>query len=241
MEELFKWMASLTKAEAIGYAVLVCLTMLCIPYAALIFKICKKIVLWQKLDIGHFGYTFYPDNIERINNEKSVVLKHESPEFVIEGSKIMLHWIVEGALWVKLYPGVGKVNGNAAELLIHRNRRHFTLEARGVFSKKQLHLEIPLDKIKLLNATELSAAKITTQVTLVKSFAFTESVILNNPFTESIPYTSKLTYHMPESLSTSKANTKKIIETQKIVKQYTFSTRKYNSINQLKPINFKQL
>jgi hypothetical protein len=252
MEQLFQWMASLTKAEALGYACLVCFIMLFIPFSELFFKICKKIVLWQKLKVSHFGYTFYPDTIEELDNEKAAVLKHESPDFVIEGSKIMLYWIVEGALWVKLYPGIGKVNGNAAELLIHRNRRHFTLEARGVFSKKQLQLEIPLDKIKLLDVTELSEAKIITQVNQVKSFAFSDSVLFNNYFTKSIPsnfllsklrmhYTSSLNYKIADNLVENKINTKQRIESQKVVKQYNFSTTKYNKVYQLKPINFKQL
>ena len=252
MEQLFQWMASLTNAEAIGYASLVCFIMLFIPFASVFFKICKKVVLWQKLDVKHFGYSFYPDKIETIDKENSAVLKNESPDFVIEGSKIMLHWIAEGALWVKLYPGIGKVNGNAAELVAHRNRRHFTLEARGVFSKKQLQLEIPLDKIKLLDVTELSEAKITTQIKQVKSFAFSESVLLNNYFTKSMPsnfllsklrmhYTSNLNYKIADNLVENKVNTKQRIESQKLVKQYNFSTSKYNKVYQLKPINFKQL
>jgi hypothetical protein len=252
MEQLFQWMASLTKAEAIGYASLVCFIMLFIPYASVAFKICKKIVLWQKLKVSHFGYTFYLDTIEELDNENDAVLKHESPDFVIEGSKIMLHWIVEGALWVKIYPGIGKVNGNAAELLIHRNRRHFILEARGIFSKKQLQLEIPLNKIKLLDVTELSEAKLITQVKQVKSFAFSDSVLLNNLFTKYIPsnfllsklrmhYTSSLIYKTSDDLVESKLNIKHRIELQKMVKKYNFSTQKYNEINKIKPINFKQL
>lgn len=251
MELLFQWMASLTKAEAISYLCLVCFIMLFIPFASVCFKLCKKVVLWQKLDVKHFGYSFYPDKIETIDKENSAVLKNESPDFVIEGSKIMLHWLIDGALWVKLYPGIGKVNGNAAELLIHRNRRHFTIEARGIFSKKQLQLEIPLDKIKLLDVTELSEAKIITQVKQVKSFAFSDSVLLNNYFTKSFPsnfllsklrmhYTSSLNYKIADDLVENKLKTKQRIESQKVVKQHNFSTTKYNKVYQLKPINFKQ-
>jgi hypothetical protein len=250
MVQLYQWMASLNKTEVIGYFSLVCFIMLFIPNALVFFKICKKIVLWQKLNVSHFGYTFYPDSIERSDTENAADFKNESPEFVIEASKIMLYWIVEGALWVKLYPGIGKINGNAAELVISRNRRHFTLEARGLFSKKKLQLEIPLDKIKTLDVTKLSDALITSQVNQVKSFAFSDSRALNIPFTKHVPtniyfsklrmhFTSNLSYTLPKSFFKEKSNTNHIIESQKMVKKYTFSTKKYNSVNQLKPINFK--
>jgi hypothetical protein len=249
MEQIFQWMSSLTKAEAIICASLVCFIMLFIPYASVVFKICKKIVLWKKLKVSHFGYTFYPDTIEKLDIENATALKHESPEFVIEGSKIMLYWIVEGALWIKLYPSIGKANGNAAELLIYRNRRHFTLEARGIFSKKQLQLEIPLDKIKTLEVTELSDTKVITQVKKVKSFSFSDSSLSNKFFTKSeiknnyltklpMHFTSGLNYVLPDNLSKNKNKTKQRIETQAMLKKYSFSTKKYNSVYQFKPINF---
>ena len=249
MEQIFQWMASLTKAEAIGYASLVCFIMLFIPYASVVFKICKKIVLWKKLDVKHFGYSFYPDKIETIDKENSAVLKNEFPDFVIEGSKIMLHWLIDGALWVKLYPVIGKVNGNAAEIIINRNRRHFTLEARGIFSKKTLQVEISLDKIKTLEVTELYDTKVITHVKKVKSFSFSDSSLSNKFFTKSeiktnyltklpMHFTSGLNYVLPDNLTENKNKTKQRIETQAMLKKYSFSTKKYNSVYQFKPINF---
>jgi hypothetical protein len=252
MEQIFIWMASLTQSESIGYAILVCLILLFIPFSDIFFKLCRKIVLVQKLNIKHFGYTLHPDVVSQIDNAHSLILKQDHPDFVIEGSKIMLHWLVEGALWVKLYPGIGKVNGNAAEVLVNRSRRHFTLEARGLFSTKRIEIEIPLHKVKKLDVTELSDVEIQTQVKKVSSFAFSDSRLLclnftshalrNHSFTKlQMHITSNLVYALPDGLVPNKARTQHMIESQKILKSYTFSTRKYNAVNHIKPINFKQL
>jgi hypothetical protein len=245
MEQLFYWLATLNKVEAICLFCLVCILMLFIPYASLFIKICKKIVFWKKLKLSRFEYTFCTNIYEQLDNN-STFFKNKKNDFIIEGGKLKLHWIVEGALWVKVYPEIGKVQGNTLELLIHRNNRHFTLEAKGIFSKKKLHLEIPLEKIKTLETTQLSDTKISTKVKEAKSFVFTESILVNTNFTNykltnisfsKLPmhFSGILNYRIPEKLIVDKLLTEKFLKPNNILKQYTFNSNKYNSINQQKP------
>lgn len=247
MKQLFEWMSNLTNTQAIAYGVFVCLIMLLIPYLSIFFKIGKKIVLWQKLKVSHFGYTNCPSTLGTIRNKNTADLTYEIPEFIIEGSKIRLYWEVEGALWVKINPRIGKVKGNVAELILLRNNRSFTLEARGIFSKKQLFLKIPLEKIKVLNISEISDFQLTTRINYVKSFDFSNAVSLVKSFTKTISIsflsnhlvkfiTIKFNYQSPNDVIEFKKKLNLRIESRTITKQHAFSTQKYNTINKLKPI-----
>ena len=247
MIQLFEWMSNLTNTQAIAYGVFVCLIMLLIPYLSIFIKIGKKIVLWQKLKVSHFGYTNSPLTINKNSNKNVVDLTYEIPEFIIEGSKIRLHWEVEGALWVKISPSIGKVKGNVAELILFRNNRSFTLEARGIFSKKQLYLEIPLEKIKVLNVSEISDFQLTTRINHIKTVDFSNAVSLVKSFTKTITTTFlsnhfdkfttiRFNYQSPNDVIETKNKLNSRLESRTITKQYAFSSEKYNAINNLKPI-----
>ncbi len=243
MEFFFKWISTLSQAEQIGYASAVAFIMFFIPFSPVFFKACKKIVLWRKMSVSVFNYKSFS-----LINE----LEKKEIDFVIEGGKVLLYWEVEGAICVKLYPKIGKVSGNSASVIVTKENRHFVLEARGIFSKKQLSLEIPLDKIKSLETKELSDAEVYTRVKNIKSFPYTESTTLNNQFTKSFSlnkpltklrmhFTSDLNYKLSDKLNYRKKQVKKDVEEQSLLKIYNFSTKKYNKINHQKPINFKEL
>jgi hypothetical protein len=243
MEFFFKWIATLSQTEQIGYASAVLFIMFFIPFAPVFFKACKKIVLWKKMSVSVFNYKL---------NSSSNDIEKNNIDFVIEGSKITLYWEIEGAISIKLYPKIGKVSVNAASVIVTKENRHFILEARGIFSKKQLSLEIPHDKIKSLETKELSDAEVYTRVKNIKSFPYTESKTLNNQFTKSFSlnkpltklrmhFTSDLNYKLSDKLNYRKHQVKKDVEEQSLLKIYNFSTKKYNKINHQKPINFKEL
>jgi hypothetical protein len=246
IEAFFTWISQMTRLEAFSYIILIAFIMLVIPYATFLYKAIQKIVLWKKMKVINFGYSFYPNLIKSITDLDNVLLPENN--FVLEGSPIILYWKVEGAIQVRLLPGIGKVKGDAAEVLVSRNRRHFTLEVKGIFSKQNLQIEIPLDKIKSLESAYISEFQVHTQVENVKCYPITQSTLLKNSLIRNFPAVSryfmgnlnttrKLINHRPNNNLIYKANIDHIIFNQKITKSYSFSTQKYNSHNQFKPLN----
>ena len=248
MEAFFTWISQMTRLEAFSYIILIASIMLVIPYATFLYKAILKIVLWKKMKVINFGYSFYPNLIKSITDLDSDNALLPENNFVLEGSPIILYWKVEGAIQVRLLPGIGKVTGDAAEVLVSRNRRHFTLEVKGIFSKQNLQIEIPLDKIKTLESAYISEFEVHTQIENITSYPITQSTLLNNSFIRKFPevnrysrwnlnLTRKLINHRPNNNLIYKANIDNIIFNQKITKSYSFSTQKYNSHNQFKPLN----
>jgi hypothetical protein len=243
MEKLFNWFGTLSNTEIIGYSFLVCGIMLFIPYSETFFKLTKKMVFMRRMSVKHFSYQFYPIEIIIENDGASVTKMIDTPDFVLENSKILLYWEVEGSLSVSLYPKHGKVKGNLAEVIVNRNHREFSLVVKGLFSRERIDINIPLEKIKTIETKEISETDIITQVPLVKSFSFSEGEVINNVLTQNTPlnlsfaklpirFTKNLSYQEPEILSKEKIEFKNSIESGKIMKHYSFSTKKYNKVNQ---------
>lgn len=250
MEALINWMESLNPSEAIRYAILLAGIMIFIPLSDTISKLIKKLVSMKKMKIVQFGYSFSVKDLEIPDTSEDVVVNRNSADFVIEGGKALLFWKVEGALSVRVYPKIGKVSGNLAEVLVTRQNRSFTLEARGLFSRERMTLSIPESKIKTLETGEISKKKVQTEVTKVKSLPFTKRQISNRTmkakqlFNRRVFLGSKsrgwsMNYQLPKRLIQLKINLSEFIQKSKILKTYSFSTKKYNSLIQVKPFNSK--
>jgi hypothetical protein len=246
MENFYFWISQFSKAQAIAliFALLLCMVLL--PYATFIVKAAQILIRKKKLEVLSFDYFVSKEQIAYAQSVGGIKLPE--PDFIMEGSPVILHWRVEGAIQVRLLPGIGKVTGDAAEVLVSRNRRHFTLEVKGIFSKQNLQIEIPLDKIKTLESAYISEFEVHTQIENITSYPITQSDLLNNSFIRKFPevnrysrwnlnVTRKLINHRPNNNLIYKANIDNIIFNQKITKSYSFSTQKYNSHNQFKPLN----
>jgi hypothetical protein len=248
MADFFTWISQMSRLEAFSYAILVALVMGIIPYSTFLYMAIQKIVLWKKMKVIHFGYSFYPNLVRSTSVIDSNFELLPENNFILEGSPVILKWQIEGAIQVRLLPGIGKVKGNAAEVLVSRNRRHFSLEVKGLFSKQILQVEIPLDKIKTLETSDISEFKVETYVEKVTSYSITQSALFTNSLIRSLPVvkqlvnvslnaTRKLIIKRPLDIQKSSENANNIVSRQKLVKSYSFSTKKYNKYNQFKTIN----
>jgi hypothetical protein len=253
MEMFFKWLSDLSNAEIVSYSVLICILMIFIPFAETFFKIGRKLVFMKRMSIKHFSYQFYPIEFVINEDDKSILQVIETPDFVIEGGKVLLHWEIDGALSVSLYPKYGKVKGNAAEVVVSRNYREFHLIAKGLLSRKKITISIPHEKIKKLETDAICNFKLFSEIALVDSHPFSEGVPHNHRFTENLlkikgfnqlvftnhPFTTmphnfthNLLYRNADVLSNKKKQLKERVELNKTMKIYTFSTKKYNQVNQ---------
>lgn len=253
MERFFNWLGSLSNTEIIGYSFLVCGIMLFIPFSETFFKLTKKMVFMRRMSVKHFSYQFYPIEIIVENDGASVTEIIDTPDFVLENSKILLYWEVEGALSVSLFPKYGKVKGNMAEIIVNRNYREFSLVVKGLFSREKIDIVVPLEKIKTRDTKEFSETDVFTQVPNVKSHSFSEGEIKNMNYTEQLPtnfrYSGNTTvnisfgslpchisrfiiYKQSDNLSNEKKELTTLTQSSKIMKQYSFSTKKYNKVNQ---------
>jgi len=204
--------------------------MILIPYHSVLLKFLKKIFLLKRLKIHHFNYSIIKISENDFNNSQKKYFNN--PDFIIEGSKLYFYWKVEGELWIKIKPKIGIVKGNTTEIIITKNNRIFILEAIGIFSKKQIEIEIPISIIKTLNTKELYKNKVVTKL----SDKYLSSSKNLNLISFSKNNTSNLALIKMTYLNRHKSNS--YIEKQDIVKNYSFSTKKYNSIN-LKTNNLK--
>jgi hypothetical protein len=255
MQKFYSWIGGLTNTEIIWFSILVCGFMLFIPLADTFFKLIKKLVFMKRMSVKFFSYQFYPIELTIEKDGKRVKELIETPDFVIEGSKVLLYWEVEGALSTSLYPRYGKVKGNFSEVIVNRKFHEFQLIVKGLFSKETITISIPLDKIKTLETEIISDKTIYTEVPLIDSYGFTEGDQLNKSFTSDLNrwsncnqnvvsnlsfvrlpfrFTKELTYIDNGPFLSEKLNLKKLISENKIMKQYTFSTKKYNQVNNLK-------
>jgi len=255
MQKFFSWIAGLTNTEIIGFSILVCGFMLFIPLSETFFKLIKKLVFMKRMTVKSFSYQFYPIELITEKDGKSIKEFIETPEFVIEGSKVLLYWEVEGALSIGLYPRYGKVKGNFSEVIVNRNFHEFQLISKGLFSKETISISIPLDKIKTLETKMISDSKIFSEVPFIESYSFTEGDHLNKKFSQDLNFcsifnknvvsnrsfvrlsnrfTKDLTYIVNGNVLSEKLILNKQISENKILKKYTFSTNKYNQVNKLK-------
>ncbi len=248
MGAFYTWISQMTRLEAFSYVISIVLIMLVIPYASFFYKAIRKIVLWKKMKVIQFRYSFYPDLVKSTSDIDSIFELLPENKFILEGSPVILYWQIDGAIQVSLFPGIGKVNGDIAEVIVSRNRRHFTLEVKGIFSKQILDLEIPLNKIKTLETSNITDFQVESQVENVASFPTTQCRLYTNSLIKTLPSsisftnvplnaTRNLIIQRPLDILKSSETINYIVSKQNIVKSYSFSTKKYNTYNQFKTIN----
>lgn len=241
-----------------GYAFLLCTAMIAIPFAEVIKKVILKVVFMRRMKIEYFSYQFKPVELVQERDGQRFIDMYEHPDFVIEGSTILLHWSVPGAVLVFLSPHGVKVNGNVAEVVVDRNRRRFKLTSRGLFSKEVALIEIPLSKIKAIDTNALSNTKMESNIARVGSSKLSRAQVTHQMLKEDL--TTKLLVKkktvvcapkrlIPLSLGGRKfyqspdisIKLKRAIETKisagVILRSYIFSTSKYNKVNRFNQPN----
>jgi hypothetical protein len=248
MEVFFNWASTLSQTELINYILVVIGIMLIIPYWNLLLLLFKKIIRLQSLSINSFEYQIKPKVLIREENSEYIDLSYNKQDFILEGGKVILIWDIVGALHIKINQGIGKVKGNVAEVIVSKTRRSFILEAKGLFSKKQIELIIPEEKIKTLATEKVSQIVLKNKLKLDNSnnslFNFnkpinTKLIYQHNKLVQ-LQIQSILSQSKNQELTNLRRTLTSKIASQKISKFYNFSTNKYNLSHQLKPIKFNE-
>jgi hypothetical protein len=248
MLELFKWMSELSLFEGIKLFILIAILLASIPYFNIITAFYKHIILKKKLEIHFFEYST-DQNIYLGKNEVGDEIFIDLPEddILIIGTKLKLYWNISGAYRIDLLPIGENIKGNSAHIIINDKITHFTLVAYGFFGKKvETHLEIPLDKLYLLDTTHISSYsdKIIRNAPLVNSSLITKKSILTKNLSQidtnklndwhrvRLPKVCHIDFQIDSLISVN--DKKKLLhnslEQSRLLKSYTFSTKKYQTI-----------
>jgi hypothetical protein len=205
------------------------------------------------MKINNFSYSFNPHHfIGNDKNGKAMYVKDDAPKFVLDGGKVTLLWIVEGALSIRLQSKKLDIKSNSAEVIVNKNNRKFVLEVKGLFSKSRVEIEIPLEKIKILGTIPISETIVESGIKNIKVTHYTETEHETMKFTKSLHFnksfvslperiTSSLNFIRPENIISKKKKINELISNNNIVKYYNFSTSRYPNKYYNKQIKTKQL
>ena len=240
MEQFFFWVSQLSKTQAIVFISAIVLCMVLLPYATFIVTAVKILIQKKKLEVLYFDYFVSKEQIAYAQSAGGNKLPE--PNFIMEGSPVILHWRVEGALKLSISPGIGRVKGNSAQVIVSKANRTFTLQAIGLFGKQTLQVEIPSDKIKSLHSAQISDFEVSTQVRRITSFPISGSLLQNQSLTGNLPHSElhkklpvhtlrQLWFQRPIHLQKHNEDIRQLICEQNIVKNYSFSTQHFENHN----------
>lgn len=248
MESLFKWMADLGTAEGMKYFIILAVILALIPYSSLILISLKQIVLKKDLSIIFFEYSanqhVYAGKDE---NGNDLFIDLPEDDILLSGTRLKLYWKVEGAIKIDIEPIGTGLKGNCAEVLIDSSILKYTLTAHGLWGKKlTTELIIPIDKIYHLDTTKISTYTnhIVRPVPAINTIPISESRILINAYAQGTikkmnnwfrvnllrSSTSKINPEKLVHANTTRKNLYRNIDDARIMKGYTFSTKKYQTI-----------
>ena len=248
LESLFNYLASLGVEEGIKYFILLCILLTLLPYYETIIKYGKQIVLRENLEIVYFKYSTAPYVcIGKDSNGKELYASNNSDNLLINNSVLNFVWEVKGALKVDLLPVSKKVKGNAASIIIDSNIKKYALVAHGFKGEKIESIIDFSDEVFYTIQTNPIASnqKVIRNFPSIHSNKFHRTSVLNFNLTKTgltkLKNWSRTHLHKVE---TKNINTDFVVHTNsrrtainnkiekaKIMKSYTFSTKKYQSLN----------
>ncbi len=246
METLFSYLASLESVELVIYFTLLSLILAVFPFSEIIIKNLKNFVSPTELEILYFNYqTRKIENLIEISGE--LIMPQSSHNVLLNGSTIHFIWKVKGALKIDLLPIGENLKGNASSDIINNNNKKYTLVAHG-FNGKKIESVIDLSQeifYSIKTNPLASNQKIIRTTPKIGSTKFSNSNALNYKLTgtKSHKLISWLRTNLLDIKTTPinaayfvKKGSKKTrltnsISSGKILKSYTFSTKKYQSLN----------
>ena len=247
MEHLFEFLASFDQQEAIIYFVFLCLVLALFPYYEIIHKYLKHFIVNKELKIISFNYSTTQNQLKSNKIEPDDFNLKNSNNLLICNSIIHFVWEVQGARKVDLFPIKQNIKGNAASLIINEHIKKYELIVYGfngesIVSTIDLTNEIfyhvetnPIasnQKIvrpnPQINSLPLSKSSFTTfdkTKLRLRNVVNFKRYLLNNINIKTIDSNYFIENNSKNIIITNH------LEKGKILKSYTFSTKKYNSIN----------
>lgn len=245
METLFNYLTSFSKEEGIKYFILLCLALAITPYYKFIIKYVKLFILREELKILSFKYSTTPLHYLIENEDNPEVKNNEN--VLINKTLLNFTWEVKGALKLELLPISKKINGNACSIIIDSTIKKYTLVAYGIMgSKVEAVIDFSDEVFYTIQTNPISTnQKVFRNAPIINSEPYHKSLVLNYKQTKSM--LNNLIYWNRNNLNkvhtiaietdfivhtnSRKKQLNKQIENNKIMKSYTFSTKKYQSIN----------
>lgn len=247
METFFNYLASLDTQEGIKFFILLCLVLGLFPYHELILKYAKQLIFKKELKIINFSYstgTSLNKGNVTIKNKSNVL--NDSDKLLIINSKLNFVWEVEGASKIDLVPIGKKLKGNSASVIVVNNIKKYTLVAYGFKGDKiesiidfsnEIFYEVKTNPIAsnakiIRNTPSIHALKISkSKISTFKQTQTTTNILKNwfrNRLYEIETDNINANYFIKTNTNKNKLND--TISKRKILKSYTFSTKKYQSI-----------
>lgn len=248
MESLFNFLASLSFEEGIKYFVLLCLVLGLLPYYEVIIKYGRQIVLRENLEIVYFKYSTAPYIcIGKDSNGCELYVSNTAENLLINNSVLNFVWEVKGALKVDLLPFSKNMKGNASSVIINSQIKKYTLVAYGFKGEKiESVIDLSNEVFYSLQTNPLASnQKVIRDFPTIHSNKFHKTSILNYNLTKirmnSLKNWFRTHLHNLDTKTIKtdfvvhtnprRKNINRHIEKAKIMKTYTFSTKKYQSLN----------
>jgi hypothetical protein len=176
MIELYRWFSLLDPVEAWLVFGAVMLVLGLIPYTPMLYGITRVLIRREKAKIHAFEYAFSPDHKLAEVHKNEFYLLSPTMQFIVQGGEILITWHVTGA-WRVDIDGIGKnLKGNAARVIVNRNKPTYTLTAHTLKGKLQAVLQLPADRIFDVKTTSFAQDRAWTYdpvLTPVENFSFT--------------------------------------------------------------------
>lgn len=248
MESFFNFLSSLSLEEGIKYFVLLCLVLAVLPYYEIIIKYAKQIVLRDNLEIVFFKYSTAPYVcIGKDSDGKELYASNEGDNLLITNTILNFVWEVKGALYVDLLPVGKKLKGNSSSVIINSDVKKYSLIAHGFKGEKiESVIDFSNEVFYSLQTNPIASnQKIIRNFPSINSNKLHKTPILNFNLTKTELSKLKNWYrthlHKVETknintdfvvhTNSRRTNINNQIEKAKIMKSYTFSTKKYQSLN----------
>lgn len=234
MEILFSYLANLETAELVICFTFLSLILAVFPFSEVIIKYLKHFVSPTELEVIYFNY--HTQKIENINKiSGKLIMPKNTQNVLINGSIINFIWKVKGAVKIDLLPIGENLKGNASADIINSNKKKYTLVAHGFNGKKiESVIDFSQEIFYSIKTNPLASnQKIIRTTPKIGSTKFSNSKALNCKLTETKPHKliSWLRISLLDIKITKKTNLTNSISRGKILKCYTFSTKKYQSLN----------
>lgn len=157
MLELFKWMYSLSPAEAWLIFLLLGLAIAITPYFSLILRIIRIYVSRETPKIIDFSWRIAPDYLIYENADKQYYYM-SNKKVAYQGCPIILSWTVTGAYRIDINPDFTKLTENGLITVIKPDSNTYTLIAYTLKGRLEQKIVIPQELIKQLQTNHLGGS-----------------------------------------------------------------------------------
>jgi len=245
METVFSYLATLDTAELVIYFCLFSVILAVFPFSEIIIKYLKHFVSPTELEVVYFNYHTQKNDCKAQTTE--LKLPQGAQNVLINGRIINFIWKVKGAKKIDLLPIGENLKGNASADIINGNKKKYTLVAHGFNGQKvESVVDLSQEIFYSIKTNPLASnQKIIRTAPKIGSTKFSNSKPLNFKLTETKSHkliswlninfydrkTKKINIERFIKMSPEKINLTNSISSGKIVKSYTFSTKKYQSLN----------